>query len=1026
MRYGKWLAIAIAVAMLGGGGVWPAHQTVVGATARQYPQEDLLFHEAKLSNNGTISGNLNNVASAAISGTLIATLYDSGNRIVEMKTRQIRVEPEAGESFSVAFDTAIDPQKHRVKLFVWDSVQSQKPLAQAVDVGLYAMSEVTAPAVDPYAFYVGRVARQFGDKDETLSANLSSYIRDADKHISSITGQLNWDYGVGIAKVDAPASQGATGVLNAVGSIELTDVSIHSENDFGTVIVVPLDGKPIASSRKLLVQAFTEDKPYGFASVPVNQDGKTLQKITSLGTGPMNVKNVSTSVTLKGITDVTNVYALDMNGYYKEPSTGSASAGNYTFALKPNAMYTVVERAGVGNPYVPKPTVPSEPVYVWWEAEEALETNYPATSSFSVDTLPDTRDRLSGSDWLSTDNIPSSSANPPYAKYEVDVPENGTYTFYVRKFWLHGPFKWRFDNNEWTQLDRDITLLDDTFLRQFIGANWVAMGSVTLTKGKHRFEFALTPDPEADNFVSGMDSFLLTKTPHTPNGLLRPGEKLNLAEQGWWAFEPDTDAYDDSAILDLRNLNERKAGENGFVRKQGDKLLLGDGREVRFWAINAGTDVTNLEKPDVDYLASKLAKYGVNMVRIHGKIFDENGNIAPKALDKYHYFVSAMKKQGIYVELSYYFVLWWDMRQSAAFKGEGEQFYDFNKEPFGLIQFNKKQQELYKKGVRALLQSPNPYEGGLPLARDPAVAMIEVQNEDNYLFWTFENWRFPDRIKEDLFRQYADWLIGKYGSLDAAYNAWGPLATKFADQPEKGLMVLEGIGVIPGATGNDGDSKRRKDSLAFLTWSQRMFYEEMNAFLKDEIRTGSLIVASNWVTADPQKLEAIERYTYASTDIVDRHAYFESGHKALNDMYWTIQEGDTYYPQPAVRHPSLNPVKIVHNDKQPSMISEITWTNPTPYGAEGTYMLAVYGALQGIDALDMFSVKSPSWSGKMDKWPVMSPAMMGQFPAFALLYRNGYVKEAGNVVLESHKLDPLLQLKGSKIYESLNLDDARK
>ncbi|MBW7456810.1 hypothetical protein K0U00_22505, partial [Paenibacillus sepulcri] len=974
---------------------------------------------------GVIHGKLVNKTAGPLQGTLIAALYNEQNTIDSSDIQQISFTA-AGEAsaFSAQFDQPIVPKKHTIKLFVWDSLTSKKPLSNVMEVSPYGLTETTESKINPYAFYVGRVARTYSESEnKALTADLDTYIDTTNKRIKSVTDELDWDYGQGVIRLNTPKSQGATGILNAVSSVELDNVVIESGNAFGTVMVISLDDLPIASSKKLLIQAVTEDKSYGFESETVTEDGVAKQKIVSLGEGPMNVRDIDASVLLKGMTDINRIYALDPNGYVKEEVQGTAAAGGFQIPLRPDALYTLVEREGLTDPYVPGTQPEEDPVYVWWEGEDAVETNFPATADFSADTFPQTRHLLSGSDWLAISNVAVDPDNPPFSNYEVEVPEDAAYTFFVRKFWLHGPFDYRWDGGEWKSIGRDITLLDSVSFRQFTEANWISAGSETLTKGKHLLEIKL--QQEAENSNAAFDSFILSKQPFMPSGLLRPGEKLNRAEEGFWAFEPDIDPFNDNAALDLRYLNEDTAGQSGYVQRQKDKLLLGDGQEARFWAVNAGAETINLEKGDVDYFAKQLAKRGVNMVRIHGMIFDENGEITDKALDRYQYFVHAMKQEGIYVNLSYYFVLWWDMTKAEAFKQPGDEFFDWNKQPFGLLFFDKTQQELYKKGVRKLLLTPNPYENGLPLGKDPAVAIIETQNEDSYFFFTFSDWKFPDNIRRELSKMFGGWLKDEYGSLDAAYDAWGPLSKVWNDEPENGLMEVEGASNLPWATGNGGDDKRRRDILRFLTEEQRLFYEDMNRFYKEDIGTQSIITASNWITADPAKMEALERYTYAAADMVDRHAYTEPSHTAFNNENWTLHAGDTYIPTPIVQHPDMNPVKVVHNDNQPSMISEITWTNPTPYGAEGPFMISAYSSLQGIDVLDMFATGGPSWPTKWQKWPIMSPTMAGQFPGFSLMYRRGDVTEAKNVVLESSTLDSLLNLQGSKIYESLNIDDIR-
>src|ERR1035437_8497454 len=59
-------------------------------------------------------------------------------------------------------------------------------------------------------------------------------------------------------------------------------------------------------------------------------------------------------------------------------------------------------------------------------------------------------------------------------------------------------------------------------------------------------------------------------------------------EAGQWAFDPSAkDQFSADAMLDLRSLNEKVAGHDGFVTISKDgQFLLGSGKEVRFWAVN--------------------------------------------------------------------------------------------------------------------------------------------------------------------------------------------------------------------------------------------------------------------------------------------------------------------------------------------------------------------------------------------------------------------------------------------------------
>src|SRR4029453_4653752 len=87
-----------------------------------------------------------------------------------------------------------------------------------------------------------------------------------------------------------------------------------------------------------------------------------------------------------------------------------------------------------------------------------------------------------------------------------------------------------------------------------------------------------------------------------------------------------------------------------------------------------------------------------------------------------------------------------------------------------LLFWDPQLQQGYRAWLRALLAPANP-STGLPLARDPAVALLQLQNEDSLLFWTTQNVKGLQLAA--LRRRYGDWLKQKYGSLEKAKAARG-------------------------------------------------------------------------------------------------------------------------------------------------------------------------------------------------------------------------------------------------------------
>jgi len=86
--------------------------------------------------------------------------------------------------------------------------------------------------------------------------------------------------------------------------------------------------------------------------------------------------------------------------------------------------------------------------YIWWEAETTAQTNFPRTSWVSGEKFgARRRDLFSNGDWLT--NFGEREGEETYAAYNVVVPDAGEYSLWARKYWKHGPFRWRFNDSDW-------------------------------------------------------------------------------------------------------------------------------------------------------------------------------------------------------------------------------------------------------------------------------------------------------------------------------------------------------------------------------------------------------------------------------------------------------------------------------------------------------------------------------------------------------------------------------------------------
>ncbi len=492
----------------------------------------------------------------------------------------------------------------------------------------------------------------------------------------------------------------------------------------------------------------------------------------------------------------------------------------------------------------------------------------------------------------------------------------------------------------------------------------------------------------------------------------------------WFPFAPGADTFETNCPLDLRFLNEEVAGEHGFIAVRNGQFVYSEtGTPVRFWAVNGPPqDLTGRALAEC---ARMLAKRGVNLVRVHGGYFDQRGEVDLAKVRHAIEIVAAMKAAGIYTHFSIYFPLWLTPHPDNPWlKG-----YDGKTHPFAALFFNPDFQAQYRKWWTALLTTPSPVTGKR-LVDEPAVASLEMQNEDSLFFWTFSEQNIPDAQLRVLEKMFGDWLINKYGSLSVAMAKWNQLGVKRD-------MLAEGrVGFRPLWNMFNEKTRRDQDTADFLLAVQTRFYQETYAFLRHLGFKGP-ITASNWTTASPEVFGPLEKWSYTAGDFIDRHGYFSCNHKGP-DAEWSIRNGHTYSDRSALRfdpeqpgkprefvHPAMDP----HYADKPSMISETTWDRPNRFRSEAPLYYAVYGALQRSDAIVHFALDGAWWSVKpgyfMQPWTLMSPAMMGQFPAAALIFRLGLVR-AGEVLaqVDLHK-ESLLELKGTPLPQDAALDELR-
>lgn len=613
--------------------------------------------------------------------------------------------------------------------------------------------------------------------------------------------------------------------------------------------------------------------------------------------------------------------------------------------------------------------------YVWWEGE---------TPSAAQGELKDQHHFNSPHASLSGGkSIGGSSTDGGFLEYKIEVPKAGDYTFFARKFWQHGPFKYQWNGaGDWVTV-KDTALLDTVKLDQHC-INWVPGGKVKLKQGANtiRIEALEAGKP----FV--FDCFIVVNGPFAPNGTLKPGEKYNKAEAGTWSFEPDLDEYAKPDALNLRALNEKVAGENGWlaVDKQGD-FVDGKGKALRIWAVNTGLqNERGLE--DVQAHGRHLAKRGVNMVRHHAHINSANANLDAgpndQQIDALQKLVAGMKGEGIYTTFSPYW---------AGFSGAPQQT---------LLFWDERVQAAYKRWVKEALTRPNPYDTKkAPLAKDPALAIFQIQNEDSLFFWTTMGALKGDNLTR-ITAKYHDWR--KTNKLDGTPG----LNFKFWE------------------LGNPNQD--HKDTMRFFAETMRAWNTEVERFLRDELGCKALVNAGNWRTADQVRLLDLERWSYDANAVIGVNRYVGGVHVNPREKHkagYLVSVGDVYTDQSK----TIDWEALATNARQVAgkayIIPESTWVPPGSHHSEAPFLVAAYSALTGVDAYYWFALGQTGFDATVNKWQAASPVVMGGWPAASWMFRKGLVARGKPVLHEERALDDMWGLRAPLLAEEAGFDPNR-
>jgi hypothetical protein len=464
----------------------------------------------------------------------------------------------------------------------------------------------------------------------------------------------------------------------------------------------------------------------------------------------------------------------------------------------------------------------------------------------------------------------------------------------------------------------------------------------------------------------------------------------------------------------LTNLSawlDRPAGRHGFVRAEEGRLVT-DAGPIRFWGSNLCFEACFPSRQQAERLAARLARLGINCVRLHHmdsrSIWGDSPDkltIDPKQLERLDYLIYQLKLHGVYVNINLHVSRWFGEPEGFVAR-EARPNYDK-----GLDNFEPRMIDLQKKYARDLLTHVNPYTK-TAYAGEPAVAFVEISNEDAlFAIWGGRQLdQLPEPYATTFRKLWNAWLRKKYDSTERLGQAWGaghrPKVGRAADQrlEDDSVSVLRRSGLnLPQAA--------RNDFVDFLWDTERDYWWGMYRFLKDELGVRSLVSGT--------QLSYSPVHVQAGLDYIDAHAYWQ--HPRFPGRPWDPRNWDVrnvaLVNSPGGTLASLAGRQVAG---MPYTVSEYNHPAPNVYAAEGFPMIAVFGAFQSWDGIFAFAY---SHNSDFEPRRITSffdiksdTAKIAHLPACAALFLRGDVSGARTTLLV-----PLSrQAEKEKLHETLS------
>ena len=449
-----------------------------------------------------------------------------------------------------------------------------------------------------------------------------------------------------------------------------------------------------------------------------------------------------------------------------------------------------------------------------------------------------------------------------------------------------------------------------------------------------------------------------------------------VRDYGWFEFViPDSDTI--SNAVDMSFLNEEIAGGSGHVTLKEGHFSDGSGNRIRFFGTNLTFSSCFPDKETAKNVAGRLKVLGMNVVRFHHMdyhssprgIWDmDKKDLDPDQLDRLDWLIYQLKIHGIYSNINTH----------VSFTYPGAQYEDVEQFNFGksIDQFYPQYIEMQKEYARKLLTHRNPYTGRT-YTEEPAIAFVEINNENSLL----SNWALLPKLnnvhKAELLRQWRVWL-----------NSKPELRNR--DGFSSDLMSI----ITNYGTGSTETAKEMMWSFLFDT--EMAYAKEMTDYLRNELKVKALLSETQ---AYYSGVAGVKREDEVA-DFIDMHAYWEHPSfpgRSWSSTDWLIRNSSMVSDK---RGGTLNNFAMHRVEGMPLTISEYDHPAPSFFCSEMFPMLNAISAFQDFDGIYHFTFDQPYDKGRIANFfsNAGHPLKQVFVPVGAVLFRMGAVSPGQNPV----------------------------